>query len=69
MTRPTPARYSGTPLASKLGYKASTRAVTVDAPENYLQLLAPLPGDVRFDRLPTTETELVHVFVTELRDR
>ena len=39
----TAAGYSGTPLARKLGFKASTRALVVDAPPEFASLLEPLP--------------------------
>ena len=35
--------YSGTPLAKKLGIKSGSTVVAVNAPANYLDLLAPLP--------------------------
>jgi hypothetical protein len=57
--------YSGTPLAKKLGYKASTRAALVGAPEGYAAMVAPLPDGVVFQRAPTLATDLVHAFVTE----
>ncbi len=60
-----PAGYSGTPLAKKLGYKASTRAVLVGAPEGYAAMVDPLPEGVVFERAPTPKTDLVHLFVTE----
>ncbi len=60
-----PAGYSGTPLAKKLGYKASTRAVLVGAPEGYAAMVDPLPEGVVFERAPTSKTNLVHLFVTE----
>lgn len=37
------AGYSGTPLAKKLGVKAGFTVVTIGAPEDYAELLAPLP--------------------------
>ncbi len=38
--------YSGTPLAKKLGFKEGMTVVAVDAPDNYAELLAPLPPNV-----------------------
>lgn len=40
------AGYSGTPLAKKLGIKEGMTVITVDAPENYLDLIEPLPDGV-----------------------
>lgn len=57
--------YSGTPLAKKLGYKASTHALVIAAPDNYLAWLEPLPGAVVFEQAPSADTDIVHVFVTE----
>jgi hypothetical protein len=60
-----PAGYSGTPLAKKLGYKASMQAVLFGAPDGYAAWVDPLPEGVVFERGPTSQTDLVHVFVTE----
>ncbi|NIP58039.1 MAG: DUF3052 family protein [Gemmatimonadetes bacterium] len=42
-----PAGYSGTPLARKLGIRAGHRVGAVGAPGHLSSLLAPLPADVR----------------------
>ena len=42
------ARYPGTPLAKKLGIVANARVVAKYAPNNYVQLLHPLPPGVTF---------------------
>lgn len=57
--------YSGTPLAKKLGYKASTRVVLVGAPNDYLAMIEPVAAEVVFERSATYGTDLAHVFVTE----
>ena len=49
----------------KLGYKASSRAFLIGAPDGYMAMVAPLPDDVVFERAATSRTDLVHVFVTE----
>jgi hypothetical protein len=67
MTSPASSGYSGTPLAKKLGYKASTRALVIAAPANYLAMLEPLPDAVLFEKAPSAATDLAHVFVTERR--
>lgn len=62
------AGYSGTPLAKKLGYKASFRVAVLGAPKDYADWLAPLPEGVTFERSATSKTDLIHVFVTEQSD-
>lgn len=61
---PSPAGYSGTPLARKLGIVANVCVVTRWAPENYAELLAPVPPGVRFERTVSTDADVVHVFVS-----
>lgn len=61
---PSPAGYSGTPLWKKLGLKAGTRVLTVNAPAGYRKLLAGLPDDVTFTTKPTPPLGFVHLFVT-----
>lgn len=60
--------YSGTPLAKKLGIKAGMTIVAVDAPNNYLELLEPLPNgvDLNFER-SASHVDVIHVF-TNTRD-
>lgn len=60
------AGYSKTPLAQKLGIKPGFRVRTVDAPANYLQLLAPLPDGVTVSSRLRTGVDLVHLFVDRL---
>lgn len=61
----TSAGYSGTPLASKLGYKAGTHAHLIGAPAELMAWLAPLPEGVQFDARVSTRCDLVHLFTTE----
>ena len=56
--------YSGTPLAKKLGVVEGSRVLPLDPPEEYEDLLAPLPLGITFERRATATTDLVHVFVT-----
>lgn len=58
------AGYSGTPLAKKLGYKAGTCAVAIDAPAEYFSWLNPMPDGVDFEPKVTAATHLVHGFFT-----
>ena len=39
--------YSGTPLAKKLGYKENHRVKLRNAPDDYFEMVAPLPENVR----------------------
>jgi len=61
------AGYSGTPLAKKLGIKEGTRAAAVNAPDNYRELLEPLPAGVMMIDIPDKDIDLIHVF-TNSRD-
>ena len=57
--------YSNTPLAKKLGIQGGSRVFLANAPNDYLNLVAPLPADVVFVSQVTIETDIVHIFVTE----
>lgn len=57
--------YSGTPLAKKLGIAAGSKLVIRNAPDDYEQLVAPLPPDVLIAGRVTKSTDLVHVFVVD----
>lgn len=69
--------YSGTPLAKKLGIKEGALVVAVDAPENYVELLEPLPENVALELISTDEvasgrisvggSDILHIF-TNTRD-
>lgn len=56
--------YSGTPLAKKLGIHPGARLYVHAAPENYAQLVAPLPPGARIGRGIDAATDLMHLFVT-----
>ncbi|MFC0350113.1 DUF3052 family protein [Undibacterium danionis] len=57
--------YSGTPLAKKLGITENTQVYTIQAPDDYLQLLAPIPEGVQFMKKLGISTDIVHVFTKE----
>jgi hypothetical protein len=61
------AGYSATPLAKKLGIKEGSKVLLIGAPTQYAELLAPLPPRVRFTSTANSQTDLVHLFVTERR--
>lgn len=57
--------YSGTPLVKKLGIKEGAEIHLVGAPDNYLELVEPLPAGVTTAKRPSSKTALVHLFTTE----
>ena len=61
------AGYSKTPLAQKLGIKAGTKVVALDAPGGYRKWLAPLPEAVSFRDQAIAGSDFVHFFVSERR--
>lgn len=63
------AGYSGTPLAQKLGIKEGHSLLTINAPRNYTDMIAPLPDDVTVidERRARSELDMVHLF-TNRRD-
>lgn len=55
--------YSGTPLAKKLGIKAGMTVSTVCAPENYLELVDPLPEGVKvIENAERRDVDVAHLF-------
>ncbi len=60
-----PAGYSGTPLARKLGIKEASRVLLLGAPDEYAQLVEPLPRDVVFESRPDHTVDIAHVFVVQ----
>lgn len=61
------AGYSKTPLAQKLGIKAGTKVIALEAPAGYRKLLAPLPEGVSFSGKPIAGSGFIHLFVSERR--
>lgn len=59
-----PAGYSGTPLAKKLGIKAGYRVGLLDVPDDFPELLAPLPPDVVLLAQPRQPVDVVVAFAT-----
>lgn len=56
------AGYSGTPLAKKLGIKDGSLVLTVNAPDNYEQLLDLIPDGCRISPEAAGEVDIVHLF-------
>ncbi|HEV8336265.1 MAG TPA: DUF3052 domain-containing protein [Candidatus Polarisedimenticolia bacterium] len=61
---PSPAGYSGTPLAKKLGIKEGTRLCVESPPKDYEKLLAPIPAGATFQSRVGPTTDIVHLFAT-----
>ena len=61
------AGYSGTPLAKKLGIKVGFLVVTINAPDNYAELIEPLPNAVSIYDCSAVDADLIHLF-TNSRD-
>ncbi len=62
-----PSGYSGKPLAQKLGIKASFRIKTGNAPQDYLELLGPLPEGVVISPRLRYPVDLWHLFAASRR--
>ena len=60
------AGYSGTPLIRKLGIRAGDTIALINAPENYDELIGPLPEGARVRARLGADTRFIHLFV---RDR
>jgi hypothetical protein len=64
------AGYSGTPLAKKLGIKEGFTVLLIDPPDNFEQLLDPLPDGVSLLYIAcdaAAELDMIHLF-TNSRD-
>ena len=62
------AGYSGTALAKKLGIADGSRVLPIAAPDNYVDMLEPLPNDVRFEKRSGPAIDLAHVFADRRSD-
>jgi hypothetical protein len=61
------AGYSGTPLAKKLGIKEGMRLSVVNAPDEYVAWLEPIPAGARIESTLLPRETAVHVFATKRR--
>jgi hypothetical protein len=59
---PSPAGYSGTPLARKLGLADGMRVAVRNAPADYREWLAPLPPGIAFVEPAAPDVALFHLF-------
>lgn len=62
------AGYSGTPLYKKLGIKEGFRVRVKNAPDNYHQLIAPLPDNVLISTTIRSRIDLWHLFTKSRRE-
>ena len=61
------AGYSGSPLVKKLGIKDGFAVSTINAPEDYRDLVAPIPNGVLISDSLAADADLIHIF-TNSRD-
>jgi hypothetical protein len=62
------AGYSGTPLVKKLGIKPGAKALIINEPRNYFELITPSPEGAKFSKKATGDVDFIHLFVTEFKD-
>lgn len=63
-----PAGYSGTPLAKKLGYKPGFHVYLDNPPDDYADLVAPLPDNVQLLDKPAADLDMVHLFADNAKE-
>ncbi|MEM7130161.1 MAG: DUF3052 domain-containing protein [Chloroflexota bacterium] len=56
------AGYSGTPLVKKLGIKDNFRTYVKNAPDDYAQMVSPLPDRVKILTRLSNDLDMVHFF-------
>lgn len=59
------AGYSGTPLVKKLGIQEGATLYLVNAPEDYLQLVSPVPKGLTITPRLTNGIDIAHIFSTK----
>jgi hypothetical protein len=62
------AGYSGTPLAKKLGIRAGSRCLVLNAPDGYAAVLEPLPDGVHFESRAGPGIDVAQLFVTQRKE-
>src|SRR5947209_13815991 len=62
------AGYSGTPLTTKLGFKAGFRIRLINQPDYYLSLLPDLPADVRIVKTASGKKDAIHYFTKSAQE-
>jgi hypothetical protein len=62
------AGYSGTPLWKKLGIKEGSRVLADQAPNGFVELLAPMPKGAAIERKPKGEYDVIVTFHKNIED-
>lgn len=62
------AGYSGTPLFKKLGIKEASRLLTINAPEEFWNWVAPLPDEVEIIENTAAPSDVMALFVTRFAE-
>jgi len=62
------AGYSGTPLPKKLGIKAGFRMHVINPPDNYIDLIQPIPDDVHILKRLGKQLDMIHFFSKSRRE-
>ncbi|MBN1154906.1 hypothetical protein JXB12_08340 [candidate division KSB1 bacterium] len=57
--------YKGKPLAEKLGIKDNFIVALIDSPENYPEMIDPLPNKVTFFKAPVSHCDLIIWFIRD----
>lgn len=60
--------YSGTPLVTKLGIKAGFQIHVVNAPDDYRNLIEPLPEDLKMASRLSGAADLVHILAVRKKE-
>lgn len=62
------AGYSATPLVKKLGIKDGFKVYVKNAPDNYFDLIKPLPENVTVNRRISHDIDMIHFFTSSRRE-
>ncbi len=58
--------YSGTPLVKKLGIREGYSLLVINAPDNYFELVNPLPPNVQIANRNESNLDVIHYFEKSL---
>ena len=62
------AGYSEKSLADKLGFKAGAAVALIDAPDDYIEIVSPLPDGIKFSKRLSAQVSFAHAFATKRVD-
>ena len=62
------AGYSSTPLAKKLGIKEGCKLYVKNPPDNYFQLIEPIPKNVTISKRLSNNIDIIHFFTKNKRE-